>query len=75
MESFKFKTDELDTAFNNILDTFGGADGGISFVRFRSFLEKLENPKCIADEESSNKLIKIVLQFNKMIDIANGRLK
>ena len=33
MNKFQFKYEELDKAFNNILDTFGGADGGVSFVK------------------------------------------
>lgn len=36
-----FQSEELNDDFQDILDTFSGADGGISFVKLRLLLERI----------------------------------
>lgn len=56
-------------SFDNILDTFSGADGGGRFVMFKSMLEALSNQ---ADEgdKAAGQLMEIVVRFSRLIDIS-----
>jgi len=70
-------TPELDKSFNNILDCFSGADGCISFIHVKGFLEHLD--KLATSEPSSiegmaaSDLVEIVNKFSRLIDVANNR--
>ena len=60
----------VEKSFLNILDTFTGADGGIRFVNFKSMIEMLDKQAGDGDP-SSEHLIQIMLQFSRLIDVAN----
>jgi len=66
------KNKKYDQEFNNILDTFGGADGGVSFVRLQSFLKDIEN-RWLDGDKDSGLILDIMSRFSKLIDIANER--
>lgn len=60
-------------AFDNILDCFDGADGGISFVNVRILIERMDE---LAEERTpeghaASKVIDVMLRFSKLIDVAN----
>lgn len=59
-------------AFDNILDTFGGADGGVSFINLKWMIENMDS---LSDqgEEHATEIIKVMLRFSKLIDVANGK--
>lgn len=67
-----FKNPELQEHFDNILDTFSGADGGIRFVKFKWMLNDLEHQASSGDE-SAQKILDIVEQFSRMITVANAK--
>jgi hypothetical protein len=60
--------DYLEDAVHNILDTFTGADGGVSFMKFRWFVEEMARRQ--DTDLSAKKILDIVLQFNRLIEIA-----
>jgi len=55
----------------NILDCFTGADGGISFIMFRTLMEQLKDE----DTDAARQLEHIVRQFSTLIDVANSNNK
>lgn len=57
-------------AFDNITDTFTGADGGVSFINLRFFIEGLDAKASEGDAESEE-ILQIMKQFSMLIDIAN----
>lgn len=61
--------EEVDKAFNEILDCFGGTDGGISFVKTRTLIEEMQKRSENGDE-SAAKVVQIVMQFSRLIKIA-----
>lgn len=65
-----FLTNDLAEAFQGIVDTFSGTDGGVRFVRFRALLEELER-QSIDGDKSSEEILKLVKRFKKLIDVAN----
>lgn len=56
-------------ALDYILDCLNGADGGLSFVYFQSMLSSLDT-KAEAGDENAIKILKILHQFAKMIEVA-----
>lgn len=53
---------------NLLLDTFGGTDGGISFIKFKCMLETLEQNTDMASKE----ILTIVKKFCILIEIAQN---
>ena len=53
---------------DNILDCFGGADGGISFVNFKFTLEALEIQSNNGDENAKEILL-LVDRFSTLINL------
>ena len=53
----------------NILDTFAGSDGGVRFVKFRGMIDTLDI-QAKSGDESAQKIIDIMHQFSRMIDLA-----
>lgn len=74
MKIGKFSSSELTKAMENILDTFSGVDGGVSYVMFCNMIKDLDD-EAINGDINAKKLTDIVRQFSKLINIANGRLK
>lgn len=64
-------TEHENKAFQNILDCFSGTDGGVGFIQFKGFLEGYSKTAAEGDE-ASKQLLAIMLQFNRMIEIAKG---
>lgn len=55
--------------FQNILDCFTGADGGLRFVALKSLLECMQNESTDTSEE----VLHIMRKFSYLIDVANKR--
>jgi hypothetical protein len=66
----EFQNFNLNDRFKNILDTFGGADGGIRFVNLKTYLLELEKSQLRGDEYAK-KIVNIMIHFSNLIDIAN----
>ncbi len=65
---------DLQRAFDNILDCFGGADGAVPFVMLRTMLEILDTKAQDCTHPEANEamaVLRIVHQFNRLIEIAN----
>lgn len=54
----------------DILDTFSGADGGVSFVLFRNLIDSLVEKEKNGDENATQILL-LVTRFNRLIQIAS----
>lgn len=66
-------TPETKAAMDQILTTFGGEDGGTSYVRLCLMVEELDvraNSGKIGEARSSYLLVEIVHKFAKLIDVA-----
>jgi hypothetical protein len=66
-----FKDRKLQEQFDNILDTFTGADGGVKFVYLRLMLEELERRSDESNDPHAEQLLAIIGQFSRMIDVAS----
>ena len=60
---------ETKEAFDNILNTMTCADGGVAFVKFRSFIEDFDN-RASKGDDGAEQLITLMRRFSKMIDVA-----
>jgi len=69
--NIKTKNEQVDEAIILITDTFGGADGGASFVKLNFFYQDMANRSNEGDV-AADKIINIALQFAKIIKLANG---
>jgi len=58
-------------ALNNIIDVFTGIDGCEKYIRLRMLIETLE-AKQAAGDEASEKIINIIHNFNRLINLANA---
>ena len=58
--------DKLQAEIDNIMDTFTGADGGVSFMQLRWMLEALEEK----DDSASKTLLRMVSNFSRLIEVA-----
>jgi len=67
METYKEKFEQ---ANQNILNCFGGADGGLRYIKYlsimRDFAEQAEN-----DDDGSARLVDIVEKFSSLINVLN----
>lgn len=61
---------ELDDAFQNILDCFTGADGGGAFIDFKILIEDLERQAIEERDVAAAEIIQSVYRFNRLINIA-----
>lgn len=62
---------EIERHFTNVLDTFGGTDGGISFVNIKCLIEMVDERAQAGDQASIELLEATLVRFSKLIDIAN----
>lgn len=71
---------ETQEAFDNILNTFGGADGGARFANFMFAIRQLDDvaAKDICDADANIKeifraeqVVDIMIKFSKLIDTVN----
>ena len=65
----KMTQEKTQKAFDNLLDTFSGADGGIRFVRFSGFLQELDLRASNGDQ-AAKELVNMVHCMSRLIDIA-----
>ena len=49
---------------------FTGADGGVDYVHFRTFLEAIEQQAASGDK-AAGQILEIVFRFEKLIDVSN----
>jgi hypothetical protein len=61
-----FETEQYQKEFNRILDTFTGVDGGVSFIKLRMLLERLDKENTY----HGNLVLDIMSKFSKLIDLA-----
>jgi hypothetical protein len=66
----KWNQTEVGVAFDNILDTFSGTDGGVRFARLMGFLVDLDVQASNGDK-SAEEILKVVIRMSRLIDIAN----
>ena len=64
----------MNNSFQNILDCFTGADGGVSFFKFQLFIDDMEK-QFEEGSYAAGEILKIVDQFSRMIDIANEKVE
>lgn len=72
MVAHKYKNPAIESAMNNVLDTFSGADGGGSFWFFLTMIRALDEQAANGDEPAKV-LLKILTDFSKLIDAAQQR--
>jgi hypothetical protein len=64
--------EETKKAFDNILDTMTGVDGGVRFIFFMTFIknfdQRAEDGDIIAD-----KVIDVMKRFSNLIDVSQGK--
>ncbi len=67
METYK---ETFDKTNQNILNCFGGSDGGIRYLRYLSIMRDFANQ---ADDgnDTSMQLVEIALKFSNLIDVLN----
>ena len=61
---------ETKKAFDNILDTMTGMDGGVSFVKFKCLVEQMDD-MANNGNKPAEEIILLVKRFSKLIDVAN----
>jgi uncharacterized protein with NAD-binding domain and iron-sulfur cluster len=59
----------LEKSLLNMVDLFTGADGGVDFINFRTFLESMEKGASNGDN-AAEQLMLLFYRFEKMIDIS-----
>jgi len=65
---------ETKKAFNNILDTFSGADGGVRFAYFSSFIKSFDE-QAANGNDSAKQLIMVMDRFSRLIDASAAERK
>ena len=61
--------DATKLAMSKIMDCFTGADGGISYVQFRSMIETCDK-KAEAGDKPAEILVGLMIHFSRMIEAA-----
>ncbi len=56
-------------AFDDILDTMTGADGGIRFASYMMLMRTLDD-QAAAGDVASEALLEVMFRFKKLIDVA-----
>lgn len=69
---------ELQRAFENILDTLTGADGGVKFMAYKAGLEEMSKRESEGDRQAAE-VLAIVVRFSRLLDVlgekfGSGRL-
>ena len=64
-------TPELKQSFNNIMDCFTGADGGVAFVQLRYLLEDMDERARQGDEHAVA-VLQTVYHMDRLIKVANN---
>lgn len=67
--------EEIQKHFDNILDTFGGADGGSRFCHLKFFLEELDRRVVMDGDVNAGRIIELMVKFSKLIDISQTQIK
>lgn len=60
---------ETEACIHRILDVFTGADGGGSFMDFRTFVETMDQ-RASEGDKAAEELISIVRRFSRLLDTA-----
>ena len=64
----------MNKSFQNILDCFTAADGGVSFIKFQLFIEDMEK-QFEEGSYAAGEVLTIMDRFSRMIDIANEKVE
>ncbi len=62
-------TEQTKSYFDNIADTFAGSDGGIRFLKLKMLIDAIDEK----EDEASKEIIKLVVKFSTLIDVANKK--
>ena len=72
MSGFQFKTPEVQRAWDNFIDVFACADGGVDLIKLRSFIDQYDR---LADSDrSAGQIIDVIYKFNRLVEIATDRI-
>lgn len=63
--------EKVQAAFDNILDTMGGADGGMKFMKLMMAIRQLDE-QAEKGDKAAEQVIRVIIQFSKLIDITTG---
>ena len=63
-----YKDPKVREAFDYIVDTFTGADGGATFAQFMFFIRDMDE-KASNNDEASKKLLEIMFAFSRLIKV------
>ncbi len=66
--------EKSNAAFQNILDTMTGSDGGVRFVYFKALIEEIDKLAEEGDADAAT-LIEVMMRFSRMIDVAQKTMK
>ena len=61
--------DRTAAAFHAIVDTFTGADGGVSFQQTRVLIEEMDK-RAKSGDQAAGEIIEIMLRFSRVITAA-----
>ncbi len=56
---------------DNILDCFGGSDGGVSFANLKCLLSEMCEKSCEGDA-SADKVLEVLARFSRLVDVAQN---
>ena len=62
-------TEQTKSYFDNIADTFADSDGGIRFLKLKMLIDAIDEK----EDEASKEIIKLVVKFSTLIDVANKK--
>ncbi len=64
--------DQSKAAFQNILDTMTGADGGVRFLYFKVLIEEMDKRASEGDADAQT-LIDVMIRFSRLIDVSQKK--
>lgn len=62
---------EVQEAMDKFLDTFGGGDGGISFIKLCTFIRSMD-AEAQAGNVAAEGIVTIMLRFHKLVKFAES---
>ena len=66
--------EETKIAFQNILDTMTGADGGVRFIHLKVLIEEMDKRAALGDLGAES-IIEVIKQFSRLINVAQKSCK
>ena len=63
---------EANKVLDQLLDIFGGADGGVGFARLRIFLDDMAR-RADAGDEHAQQIMLVTHRFYRLVNIGSGK--